>query len=145
MPSGGEEAVMSDKSTTRELSPDECATLLAENHFGRIAVVVDAVPVMFPVNYLYADGRVIVRSDPGSKLTGAAMGQVAFEIDHVDEARRTGWSVVVKGTGYDVTDSIDQVSVTIREFPVDTWAPGRATHWIRIEPHSVSGREIGRA
>lgn len=124
------------------LSEADCTALLESNHLGRIAVLFDGAPVIFPVNYVYSQGRVGIRTDPGTKLVGAAQGPVAFEIDAVDEGSRTGWSVLVKGTGYDVTDSVDLVSVHVRRFPVDTWVPGAKSRWIRIEPGSITGRKV---
>ncbi len=124
------------------LSEADCRALLESNHLGRIAVLFDGAPVIFPVNYVYSQGRVGIRTDPGTKLVGAAQGPVAFEIDAVDEGSRTGWSVLVKGTGYDVTDSVDLVSVHVRRFPVDTWVPGAKSRWIRIEPGSITGRKV---
>jgi uncharacterized protein len=125
-----------------ELSEPECIELLAGHHFGRLGVVSDGSVVIFPVNYVFADGRVAIRTDPGTKLSAAALGRVAFEIDEVDEPARTGWSVLLQGTGYDVTDSIDTASVQVRQFPVDTWAPGDKASWLRIEPKSITGRRI---
>jgi uncharacterized protein len=127
------------------LSETDCTALLESHHFGRIAVVVDGAPVIFPVNYVYQQGRIAIRTDPGTKLSGAAQGRVAFEIDAIDEDSRSGWSVLVKGTGYDATDSIDLMSVYVRRFAVDTWVPGSRTRWIRIEPSSVTGRRIRHA
>jgi len=135
-----------DRDTTiEELGEAACDELLGAHHFGRIAVIVDGSPVVLPVNYFYQDGRVAIRTDPGTKLTAAAMGNVAFEIDGVDDESRTGWSVLVRGTGFDVTDSLDGVSEEIRRFPVDTWAPGDKACWIRIEPQIVTGRRISPA
>jgi uncharacterized protein len=125
-----------------ELTQAECAELLAGQHFGRLGVVSDGSVEIFPVNYVFADGRVAIRTDPGTKLTAAALGRVAFEIDEVDEPGRTGWSVLLKGTGYDVTDSIDSASEEVRQFPVDTWVPGERANWLRIEPTSITGRRI---
>jgi uncharacterized protein len=125
-----------------ELTQAECAELLAGQHFGRLGVVSDGSVEIFPVNYVFADGRVAIRTDPGTKLTAAALGRVAFEIDEVDEPARTGWSVLLKGTGYDVTDSIDSASEEVRQFPVDTWVPGERANWLRIEPTSITGRRI---
>ena len=125
-----------------ELTEAECAELLAGQHFGRLGVVSDGSVEIFPVNYVFADGRVAIRTDPGTKLTAAALGRVAFEVDEVDEPARTGWSVLLKGTGYDVTDSIDSASEEVRQFPVDTWAPGDRANWLRIEPTSITGRRI---
>ncbi len=60
----------------------------------------------------------------------------------VDEAERTGWSVLLVGVGYEVTDALDATSAATREFPVDTWALGRKSHWIRIERQRVTGRRL---
>jgi uncharacterized protein len=125
-----------------ELTETECAELLAGQHFGRLGVVSDGSVEIFPVNYVFAHGRVAIRTDPGTKLTAAALGRVAFEIDAVDEGARTGWSVLLKGAGYDVTDSMDSASEEVRQFPVDTWAPGERANWLRIEPTSITGRRI---
>ena len=127
------------------LSEADCFDLLASHHFGRIGVVVGGRPMIFPVNYFFEDGRVAIRTDPGTKLSAAAQGQVAFEIDGIDEAARAGWSVVVTGAGYEVTDALDDVSEALRRFPVDTWAPGQMARWIRIEPQAVTGRRLGPA
>jgi nitroimidazol reductase NimA-like FMN-containing flavoprotein (pyridoxamine 5'-phosphate oxidase superfamily) len=124
------------------LDEQECASLLGSHHFGRIGVVTGGAPEIFPVNYVYEDGRVAIRTDPGTKFEAAALGAVAFEIDHIDDENRTGWSVLVKGTAYDVTDSIDDVSEEIRHTHIDTWVPGVRTRWIRIEPTTVTGRRL---
>jgi nitroimidazol reductase NimA-like FMN-containing flavoprotein (pyridoxamine 5'-phosphate oxidase superfamily) len=124
------------------LSEEDCVSLLTAHHFGRLGVVSDGSPLIFPVNYLFDQGRIAVRTDPGTKLTAGNLAKVSFEIDAVDDGARTGWSVLVLGTAYDVTDSIDEISSNIRRFPVDTWAPGARTRWIRIEPTSISGRRI---
>ncbi len=124
------------------LSPEQCQDLLGRHHFGRIGVVSGGAPVIFPVNYVYRDGRIAIRTDGGTKLSAAALAQVAFEIDGVDDHDRTGWSVLVRGTGYDVTDSVDEVSAHLREAALDTWAPGDREHWVRVEPASITGRRI---
>jgi len=126
-----------------ELSFEECEELLASHHFGRLAVVVEGRPVIFPVNYEYVEGRIVVRSDPGVKLDAATLASVAFEVDEVDGVTRSGWSVVVQGFSQDVTDADDPVSETLRSTPVDTWVPGERTHWLRIEARFVSGRRLG--
>lgn len=134
---------MTEQDMTMEvLSEAECLQLLASRHFGRIGVIADGQPVILPVNYVFDDGHVALRTEPGTKLTAAAQGQVAFEVDEIDEAARTGWSVLVTGVGYEVTDALDASSVATRRFPVDTWAPGQKTHWIRIESEQVSGRRL---
>lgn len=127
------------------MAEDECARLLAEHSLGRIGVVVDGGPLILPVNYAYHDGRIAIRTDAGTKLSAAALGRVAFEIDGSDPATGTGWSVLVRGTGYDVTDSIDEESEELRRTDIHTWAPGDKPNWVRIEPTAVTGRRITRA
>jgi uncharacterized protein len=128
-----------------EIPPDECAALLASRRFGRLAVVSDGEPDVFPVNYVFDSARVAIRTDEGTKLAAAALARVAFEVDAVDEADQTGWSVVVRGTGYDISESIDEVSRLMRELPVEAWAPGVKPNWIRIEPSAITGRRIRRS
>ena len=134
---------MSDRpSRLEEIGEEECRSLLGQHHVGRLAVVVDGAPLVFPVNYVFDGRRVAIRSDPGSKLTAADLGRVAFEIDGIDEDGRRGWSVLVQGVGHDVTDALDEVSELIRALPVDPWAPGEKAHWIRIDATSVTGRRV---
>lgn len=125
------------------LSQEECRQLLGTHRFGRIAVHGRDGLAIFPVNYVYADGHLAIRTEPGTKLDGAAQNSVAFEIDDVDELMRTGWSVHVTGPAYEVTDSQDEESRLIRDFPVDSWA-GEKSRWLRIEPLTITGRIVRR-
>lgn len=125
------------------LSEAECRQLLETHRFGRIAVSGPDGLVIFPVNYVYSDGHLAIRTDPGAKLDGAVQSQVAFEIDDVDELMRTGWSVVVTGSAYEVTDSLDEASELLRSMPVDSWA-GDKSRWLRIEPRTIAGRILRR-
>lgn len=125
-----------------DLTRQECTDLLAGHHFGRIAVHDGTGLAIFPVNYTWSDGHVAIRTGPDRKINLVAQSQVAFEIDEVDETTRTGWSVLVTGVGYEVTDSIDDASQVMRSVPVDTWAPGGNERWLRVEPRSITGRRI---
>lgn len=125
-----------------ELGDAECRQLLGAHHVGRIGVVAGGWPVVLPVNYVFDGARVAIRSDPGSKLTAADLGRVAFEIDGIDEGGRQGWSVLVQGRGFEITDALDEVSELMRALPVDPWAPGDKAHWIRIDPERVTGRRL---
>ena len=128
----------------KELSSDECHKLLAEHHVGRLAVVVGGQPIIFPVNYVFDGERVVLRTDEGQKLRHAPLRRVAFEIDGVDEAAGTGWSVLVKGSTYEITRAIDHFSEELRRLPVTPFAPGDKAHWIEIVPTEITGRRIER-
>jgi hypothetical protein len=81
-----------------EIPKDECLQLLSQRSVGRLAVVRMGRPLIFPVNYAF-DGEVVVfRTDPGQKLSGSLLRKVAFEVDDVDEAAGTGWSVLLQAT-----------------------------------------------
>ncbi len=106
-------------------------------------MVIDAQPIAFPVNYTLDGDAVVFRTDPGTKLNGAAMGRVAFEIDGSDEATRSGWSVIVQGVGNDITDTLDHRSAQLRLLEVQPWAPGEKARWVEVLPQSITGRRLG--
>jgi uncharacterized protein len=128
--------------TLEELSKEQCLELLQTKEVGRLAVVVDGQPAIFPVNYLLDGELVIFRNDPGTKLTNASLNRVAFEVDEIDAAAREGWSVVVQGTGREFTSGLDEASERERAMSLTTWVTGEKGHWVRITVPRISGRRI---
>jgi nitroimidazol reductase NimA-like FMN-containing flavoprotein (pyridoxamine 5'-phosphate oxidase superfamily) len=125
----------------QELTKSECFALLAGERLGRVAVVDDRGPVVFPVNFVLDRHMVVFRTDEGTKLDAACRGsRVAFEIDGTDVAARTGWSVVVRGEAIEVTDPAELAR--LRKLLLDPWAPGPKTHHVRILPAVLTGRRI---
>jgi nitroimidazol reductase NimA-like FMN-containing flavoprotein (pyridoxamine 5'-phosphate oxidase superfamily) len=123
---------------------DECLRLLSSEPVGRVAVVVQARPMIFPVNFALDGESVVFRSGAGSKVSGATSGfPVSFEIDGVDEVLHTGWSVVVNGVGHEVVDGTELAR--LRALELRPWASGPKTHWIRIQPQTMTGRRVARA
>jgi nitroimidazol reductase NimA-like FMN-containing flavoprotein (pyridoxamine 5'-phosphate oxidase superfamily) len=124
-----------------DLDDTECRKLLAERHLGRLAIPDFGGPVIFPVNYVFDRDLVVFRTDPGSKLDAATEREsVAFEVDATDEATRTGWSVVVRGSLAEITDPY-QLS-RLRDLPLYPWAPGEKSRYVRVRPLKISGRRI---
>ena len=68
--------------------------------------------------------------------------KVAFEIDEIDPATRTGWSVVVSGQSRAAAKADELVELWSRADPVP-WAPGTRNLFIEISLDQVSGRSIG--
>ncbi len=130
------------KPTMEVLSDDECIDLLRQVPVGRIAVTVDALPVILPVNFAVVDGAVVFRTLEGTKLAAAtASAVVAFEVDSYKADGRTGWSVMVQGMAAEVTDAASLQEVDSAS--LDAWAlDGAADHVVRIEVHRVSGRRF---
>ncbi len=125
----------------QELTKGECFELLARDHLGRVAVVDDRGPVVFPVNFVLDRHMVVFRTDEGTKLAAACRGgRVAFEIDGADAAAHTGWSVLVRGETAEVTDPAELAR--LRRLPLQPWAPGAKTHYVRILPAALTGRRI---
>ena len=125
-----------------EISETECRKLLAGHHFGRISVVSGGAPLIFPVNYFYEDEHVAIRTGEGTKLSAAVHNRVAFEIDEIDTTDQTGWSVLVTGTAYEVTNAMDFASHAMRRLDIEPWAPGRKSQWIRIDSQTITGRRL---
>jgi nitroimidazol reductase NimA-like FMN-containing flavoprotein (pyridoxamine 5'-phosphate oxidase superfamily) len=125
----------------QELSKSECFELLAQERLGRVAVIDDRGPVVFPVNFVLDRHMVVFRTDAGTKLDAACRGsRVAFEIDGIDPAARTGWSVLVRGEAIEVTNPAELAR--LRRLPLAPWAPGAKAHYVRILPAVLTGRRI---
>jgi uncharacterized protein len=125
----------------QELTKSECFELLAREHLGRVAVVDELGPVVFPVNFVFDRHMVVLRTDEGTKLDAAIKGsRVAFEIDGADPATRAGWSVVIRGEAVEVTDPA--ALARLRTLPLRPWAPGAKAHYVRILPAALTGRRI---
>lgn len=125
------------------MSPPECRRLLTEHQVGRIGVLVDSAPEIYPVNYRFDGEAVLFRTAPGSKLRGALRSpSVCFEIDGVDLQNHTGWSVMVKGRARELTDAAEIKAAEAH--PLRVWSIGEKDHWIRIQPDDISGRRIHR-
>ena len=101
------------------LSEEEARALLGAVGVGRVGVTIGALPAIFPVNHSVVDGAIVFHAAPGSELSAAVEGRtVAFEVDELDPAERTGWSVLAVGQ-VEVVDDL-----------------------LRIVPTFVSGRRI---
>ena len=124
------------------LAEDECRRLLGSRTLGRLALVVDGTPQIFPVNYAFAEGVVIIRSAPGLKLQHSPMTEVAFETDMEDAKAGIAWSVMVQGTAFDITDTLDTRYERLRHMRVEPEAPGKHDHWMGVYVHRISGRRF---
>ena len=127
----------------RFLDRDRCIELLGQACVGRVAVVVNGVPEITPVNYALLDGDIVFRSGTGTKLHAALMSQpVSFEVDRIDEQHRTGWSVLVSGRSSVIED--DELLARAEALDIDTWAPGTKDSFVCVRAELVLGREISR-
>jgi len=125
-----------------ELDEAECLRLLASTTVGRVGFVVDGRPIVLPVNFA-VDGRTIVfRTGEGTVLNKAALQMIAFEVDDIDDATHTGWSVLAQGVAQDVGTAIDERSEQLRQLALVTWAPDRRDRWFRLDADTLTGRRL---
>jgi len=122
------------------LSSDDCIARLRATELGRIAFVHGDEPEILPVNFVFHEGMIVFRTDPGEKLDEVPMRRVAFEIDGADGDE--AWSVLVRGHAREVTTALGDAYEALRALPVPIQAPGDKAHWIAIEIISLSGRVI---
>lgn len=125
-----------------ELSEQECLELLGSQSIGRIAVVHENDPFIFPVNFILDGHTIAFRTDPGTKLDWATLGRVAFEVDWADPIFHEGWSVVVRGVGQEITGADDPWSARITARALTPWAGDAKDHWVAIASPAFSGRRI---
>jgi len=132
------------ESEMEEIPEEECLEILDQRSLGRIAVVVEGQPQIFPVNYAINQRIVAIRSGAGTKLSHAPGSKVCFEIDEYDSSGGVGWSVMVQGIAVDATDAFDDVSWAARAAAPWPVAPGVKPFWLAIEPSKITGRRFRR-
>jgi hypothetical protein len=81
-----------------DLPADECWQLLTTTEVGRIAWTTASGPMVVPVN-IATDGRALyVRTAAYSAMVQKVDDErVAVQVDRIDEANHTGWSVLARG------------------------------------------------
>ncbi len=124
----------------RSLSVSESWALVRTAVIGRLAIVSDGAPDIFPVNFLLDHGTVVIRTAAGTKYDGARSCAAAFEVDGYDPATGEAWSVVLKGEASVVRDSDDVI--TLMNASVAPWHPGIKPHFLRLVPADTSGRSF---
>lgn len=127
-----------------DLSADDCWELLRADGVGRLAVVVDGEPDVFPVNYVVDRATIVFRSGPGTKVSAAVSGSpVALEIDGRDTEAAKAWSVVVKGRAESLRPGHELLEAL--QLPLFPWQEGVKDQFVRIVPATVTGRRFTMA
>lgn len=127
--------------TIENLSKAQCWELLRGQVLGRLAVVVEDHPDIFPVNYAVDHDSLVFRTAEGTKLYGATSNTpVAFEIDGYEPESAQAWSVVLRGRA----EQIEAISglAEAERLPLQPWQGGSKNHLMRIHPLNLSGRRF---
>ncbi|MFE1166623.1 pyridoxamine 5'-phosphate oxidase family protein [Nocardiopsis sp. NPDC058789] len=125
------------------LARQTCFNLLASHDIGRVAFTIegDAAPTVLPVNYAMVNDTIVFRSTLAGTIMRHARGHAAFQIDHFDEERREGWSVLASGRCRWVRDQAELERIPQGRLP-QPWAEGPRDQILRITPGRVTGRDV---
>lgn len=124
-----------------ELDADECWALLRTADVGRLAVLTADGPDIFPINFAIDHGTVVFRTAEGTKLEASTHGaRVAFEVDGLDVAAGTAWSVVMKARGEAVAQ-LEELVDTV-DLPLFPWQASPKPRFVRLVPDAVTGRRF---
>jgi nitroimidazol reductase NimA-like FMN-containing flavoprotein (pyridoxamine 5'-phosphate oxidase superfamily) len=135
--------MFSEDRSLETLTKRDAVALLSTASVGRVVFTVGALPAIVPVSFAVHGDAIVMRTSLESRLARAAPGGVlAFEVDDVDPATRTGWSVVVTGLASTVSDPAERAAI---EAIVETFAPGQTDLCIRLPLTVVTGRRVAAA
>ena len=129
--------------TMEALDERTCWERMSGASLGRIVFTRDGLPIALPVNCGVVSNTIVFRTGDGSMLHRLGDGEaVAFEVDHADQVAESGWSVLVRGRAFEITDEYEQDRLA--DLGIHAWAPGDKNRWIRIVPSTITGRAIQR-
>ncbi len=121
----------------KELTPDQCWELAASSKVGRLAWQGPHAPTVVPVNFT-VDGQTIrirttAYSEAGQQCDDSA---VAFQVDSIDPAGRTGWSVLMRGRAH------AEYAQPSGPSDPEPWLSGPRTLSLRVDVEEISGRSL---
>ncbi|HEX7096221.1 MAG TPA: pyridoxamine 5'-phosphate oxidase family protein [Acidimicrobiales bacterium] len=129
-----------------DMDDQQCVAHLTAASFGRLGVVVNGKPEIFPVHHAYdpVTGCVVFQTNTRTKLHAAMdWPSVAFEVDGLDPDHEWGgWSVLIVGRAEEITDR-EEISRAARLHPT-LWGSDDSERWIRIVPEKMTGRYVTR-
>lgn len=139
---------MNDQDTTHTgaveaLTEPACLALLTTSSVGQIAFVNAEGQQLIPVNFIVLDGLVFFRTARTGVLAAFERGHddVAFGVDHHDEATRRGWNVTVRGSARRVEDRAG-INKVLGSAGLEPWAGGVRSMVIEVRPRSIAGRRV---
>jgi nitroimidazol reductase NimA-like FMN-containing flavoprotein (pyridoxamine 5'-phosphate oxidase superfamily) len=124
------------------LTTDTCLGLLGTSTIGRLGLMINGYPHIFPVNYVLDGSLVTFRTGPGTKFDESQHGTVCFQVDQTEAAGRAAWSVLVLGAVRipDLRESNEMQR--LQRLEITPLAPGDKPHLIQIVPDQITGRRV---
>lgn len=121
----------------RVLDEGECLRLLATQTFGRMVLRVGEIVDVFPFNFVFDEGTLVMRTAAGTKLAALAISEeVLVEVDERTET--DAWSVVLRGTAHLLETEAETLAA--EQLPLRPQIPTMKRTFVRIVPSKISGR-----
>jgi len=118
------------------LEPAECLRLLGGERIGRVAVSVNALPVILPVRFALDGDEILFRAAPGGLLAEATrQAVIAFEADG-SEPGVGSWSVLATGVARHVAEPDAGAHASLPPWSSETDV------FIALSPQLLSGRRL---
>ena len=121
------------------LTEAESWDLLRGVSLGRLVITVTGWTEIFPVNFVVQKNTLLFRTSEGTKLLTTALNEyVVFEADDHNVAE--GWSVIVRGKARVLSTWAELTEA--RSAGLYPWIATQKERFVRITPHSVTGRRF---
>lgn len=121
-----------------QIARHECIDLLESHVVGRLCVIDSEYPLAFPVNYRVVRAEqevsVIVQAAPSAAIARYE-GPASIEVDQIDLATGTAWSLIARGRLSRVLGAHDLP-------PTEPLVSTGRTQWIRLDVVAISGRRF---
>jgi nitroimidazol reductase NimA-like FMN-containing flavoprotein (pyridoxamine 5'-phosphate oxidase superfamily) len=119
------------------LARDACLQLLVAHNLGRVALNLDALPVVVPVGYEVVGNSVIFAIGEGTRVESALRDSVtAFQVDGSDRYDRYHWSVLVTGRVEAIEPSSTYRRAGNWTWP---WLTGQSPRYMRMSTEVLFG------
>ncbi|WP_051479098.1 pyridoxamine 5'-phosphate oxidase family protein [Arthrobacter sp. H5] len=126
---------------SQALNTDACWALIAGQTTGRIGFLHEGLVTLFPLNCIVDDRGVYFRTSEGGIIASSHLAQAAFQLDQVDTATRSGWTVLINGPIKRITDP-GHLKTLWGSRAEEPWAPGQRNVFFGIKPGKISGRRV---
>ncbi|HTO33096.1 MAG TPA: pyridoxamine 5'-phosphate oxidase family protein [Pararhizobium sp.] len=135
----------------REMTHNECVTMVAEHHMARLACAKNDVPYVVPIHYAHSGSRLYAFSMPGKKLDILRANPRACVLIEVFEDKHRWKSVVVDAVFHELSDTEELHNERLKAWSLlsddlDWWEPGalkpRPQPTVAVSPHVFFALEI---
>lgn len=130
-------------STCERLDASECWRLVRSRAVGRVGIVSGNELQITPVNYR-ADGEAVYfRATAFGPVSRHAHHQATvIEVDDIDSAGFSGWSVQLSGPTHHVVDGPTMAALWSPTQP-HVWEAGQESIWIAMDVQDIQGQRVG--